>query len=281
MQQIGEKNNLFPGYYRIHEPDLELLSRLTILAKGEKRSINSFAKDCGVSPSTISRLINQKNNTPNTDLLIKAIAENADPQSGVTLDILLDAHGLGKVKFDTYENATSKQKIFAKSAELDKSGYKQTGTLVGDIARDLVINALQSNSWIVKTSSDRDLIYKSTELRFMADFVLETDALKAFGISKWAFDVYAGQHRPIMQKLSWIFGCCYVNPLIDQGIKMSLILTNREEFESAIRRLSTIQIHDMISIILINMEQMTIEQEYVIPMEDKCVFPLFGGNENG
>ncbi len=42
-----------------------------------------------------------------------------------------------------------------------------------------------------------------------------------------AFDVYVGPHRPVMQKLSWFFGCCYVNSLRDNGTKLSLVLSNR------------------------------------------------------
>ena len=72
-----------PGYYRKHDQDMETLADLTKRAKGDERSINEFARVCGVSPSTISRLINKKNTTPNKDSLIKAIADNAVPEGGV------------------------------------------------------------------------------------------------------------------------------------------------------------------------------------------------------
>ena len=97
MQQNETIKNLFPGYYRKHDQDMETLADLTKRAKGDERSINEFARVCGVSPSTISRLINKKNTTPNKDSLIKAIADNAVPEGGVTLDMLLQAHGLEKI----------------------------------------------------------------------------------------------------------------------------------------------------------------------------------------
>ena len=97
MQRNETIKNLFPGYYRKHDQDMETLADLTKRAKGDERSINEFARVCGVSPSTISRLINKKNTTPNKDSLIKAIADNAVPESGVTLDMLLQAHGLEKI----------------------------------------------------------------------------------------------------------------------------------------------------------------------------------------
>ena len=64
MQRNETIKNLFPGYYRKHDQDMETLADLTKRAKGDERSINEFARVCGVSPSTISRLINKKNTTP-------------------------------------------------------------------------------------------------------------------------------------------------------------------------------------------------------------------------
>ena len=63
MQQKEIIKNLFPGYYRKYDQDMETLADLTKRAKGDERSINEFARACGVSPSTISRLINKKNTT--------------------------------------------------------------------------------------------------------------------------------------------------------------------------------------------------------------------------
>ena len=62
QQKKLAKVNPFPDYIRESDPNMELLSAYTILAKGEDRSLNDFAKDCGVSTSTLSRLINKKNN---------------------------------------------------------------------------------------------------------------------------------------------------------------------------------------------------------------------------
>ena len=106
MQQNETIKNLFPGYYRKYDQDMETLADLTKRAKGDERSINEFARVCGVSPSTISRLINKKNTTPNKDSLIKAIADNAVPEGGVTLDMLLQAHGLEKI--NVYEGKERK-----------------------------------------------------------------------------------------------------------------------------------------------------------------------------
>ena len=240
-------SNVFPGYCRIREPNIEYLSYLTFKAKGSKRSINEFAKECGVSPSTISRIINKKNTTPNSDKLIKAIAENADIDSEVTLDMLLDAHGLDKfiMAYDSLVDRDHMQRNsngLSNRLELDKNIPYSVATM-----RMLIMNKLYEQGNVVQEFKYNDLVYKTDELKYKADFVLVTDRLKSYGIKKWAFDVYIGNHRPI---------------------KMSLLMTNKEEFETAKRKLSTITIHDMISIILVDEPTLNIEQEYLIPMDD-------------
>jgi len=69
MQQKEIIKNLFPGYYRKYDQDMETLADLTKRAKGDERSINEFARACGVSPSTISRLINKKNTTDRLEVV--------------------------------------------------------------------------------------------------------------------------------------------------------------------------------------------------------------------
>ena len=118
MQRNETIKNLFPGYYRKHDQDMETLADLTKRAKGDERSINEFARACGVSPSTISRLINKKNTTPNKDSLIKAIADNAVPESGVTLDMLLQAHGLEKIS--VYEGKERKSESVLEDIVIDR-----------------------------------------------------------------------------------------------------------------------------------------------------------------
>ena len=118
MQRNETIKNLFPGYYRKYDQDMETLADLTKRAKGDERSINEFARVCGVSPSTISRLINKKNTTPNKDSLIKAIADNAVPESGVTLDMLLQAHGLEKI--NVYEGKERKSESVLEDIVIDR-----------------------------------------------------------------------------------------------------------------------------------------------------------------
>ena len=87
------------AYTRIHDVDKERLSNLVLRAKGENRSMRQFAEQIGTTPSTLSRLINMQTGTASDELIYK-IAENADPESGVTLDDLMNAHGKSRSQKD-------------------------------------------------------------------------------------------------------------------------------------------------------------------------------------
>lgn len=84
-------------YIRVSEPNKDELARLVKNAKGPSRTMKEFGNLCGVDPSTLSRIVNKKNRGPSSDDLIRSIAEHADPDSGVTLDKLMAAHGMARV----------------------------------------------------------------------------------------------------------------------------------------------------------------------------------------
>ena len=147
MQRNETIKNLFPGYYRKHDQDMETLADLTKRAKGDERSINEFARVCGVSPSTISRLINKKNTTPNKDSLIKAIADNAVPESGVTLDMLLQAHGLEKIS--VYEGKERKSE-----------------SVLEDIVIDRLLCDITQLGYKCEIEKEKNIIYTTDEIRF-------------------------------------------------------------------------------------------------------------------
>ena len=87
---------LLSQYIRVRKPDKEMLSKLVIRAKGPMRSMRQFATDLNVNPSTLSRIVNMKVIGSSKDKLIADIAEKADPESGVTFEILMKAHGMEK-----------------------------------------------------------------------------------------------------------------------------------------------------------------------------------------
>ena len=77
---------------RLGKPDTDKLIRLVVKLIGS-RTMRQFANDLGVNVSSISRIVNGKT-TEISDLLLAKIAIYADPDSGVTLEDLMDAQGI-------------------------------------------------------------------------------------------------------------------------------------------------------------------------------------------
>ncbi|MCC8164458.1 MAG: hypothetical protein LIO86_15165 [Lachnospiraceae bacterium] len=82
----------FEDFIRVKDADIELFSGLVAAARGD-RSVTEFARACGVSTSTLTRIINQQTAGRTSDELLAQIALNADPGSGVTIVELLKALG--------------------------------------------------------------------------------------------------------------------------------------------------------------------------------------------
>lgn len=273
------KVNPFPGYVRISEPDKEELARLTALAKGENRSLREFAAACGVSTSTLSRIINLKSasETPNSDSLIAAIAENADPDSGVTLGMLLGAHGIAPMmlaNIDSGEIASSVVISSNKPVSNDivcTDGKKIKGNknynLRETLCREILQNELLLRGYEVSVELRKNIVFNTDKLKYVADFVFMTNALEDSGIKTWAFDVHNGIMRPLMHKMSWVFGMSYLDPLRNKGMKFSVITTEENTFEDAKRRFSDVCIPDVISIIYIDINNHKVVDEYIIPTE--------------
>ena len=280
QQRRLKKINPFPGYIRIQEPNKEELARLVSLAKGEGRSLRDFAAACGVSTSTLSRIINVKSdsNTPNSDNLIAAIGRNIDPESGVTLEMLLKAHGIAPVLMaDADSGSVGTSVIISEQSSVDamrklddavitaNRSNQRNFSMMETICREVLQNELAYRGYDFEINLRKNIIYKSQKLRYMADFVFETNAVEHNGMKMWAFDVHAGNLRPVLHKLSWIFGMSYLESLRERQMKFSLVVTDEREFLDVKDRFSDVTIPDMISIILIDINNRKVVDEFVIP----------------
>jgi len=86
---LQSSNFIFQRYRPV---DKESFAKLLSAAKGE-RTISQFASQCGVSASTFSRILNKENKSASSPELLIAIANNAAPDSNVSLTKLARANG--------------------------------------------------------------------------------------------------------------------------------------------------------------------------------------------
>ena len=269
----------FPGYVRVGQPNYEVLANLVKKAIGN-RSLAEFSEVSGISPSTLSRIINNKFTSPSSDSVIARIIENIDPESGVTREDVLSAHGIAPLlldaggehsgKIDWSRTIVSGSAGSGKSATLIKAiedSVKASGntSIVEKVCQEVIQNQLLQQGHSLSLIRKFDIISLDT-VHYRADFTFRTDALKEYGIEYWAFDVANTDYRPIMHKLSWVFGTAYLQPLKARGIKMSLVTTDKEQFDDVKERFAGITINDDISVVLVDMTTGNVADEYQIPM---------------
>ena len=137
-------------------------------------------------------------------------------------------------------------------------------------ACQIIQNELLIRGYTIAISEERDVI-KIPELPYKADFVLQTNAVEREGLSLWAFDIHSGKHRPILHKLSRMFGAAYLDSPAEHGIKFSLITDQAGEFEEVIKRFQNVAVKDAFSIILVNTFEKYVISEYEIPRINKDV----------
>lgn len=282
-----KKEVVFPGYVRVRYPDMEVLGILTKKAIGKNRSLTEFAEACGLAPSTISRVINAKFNNPISDGIIAAIAKNADPESGVTLNDLLAIHGLVPVRLvDEGQYApldTSKPYVPPKkerkskfegstflaidtlkiSKAIEAAMRSENADLFSIKVREIIQNALLESGYAVELHKDFNIV-SLPQFRYLTPFTFTTNAVAVEGLSNWAFDIHDGYRFSLYQKLSWIFGTAYLDSPAARGTKVSIVTTDVDEFVEAKEKFSNIVIRDSISIILIDLDKKQVVEEFII-----------------
>lgn len=79
-------------FKKTHEVDKERFAELLLAAKGNM-TMKDFAILCNANPSTFTRIVKQDNKGASSPELLEAIAQNASPNSNVTLEALAQANG--------------------------------------------------------------------------------------------------------------------------------------------------------------------------------------------
>ena len=240
-------------YVRVRDVDREKLSELIIKAKGPSRSIRAFAEELGVNPSTLTRIINMQNKSYSKDSLIVSIAEHADPDSNVTLEMLMDAHGI-------------RERSTVETSEYHAVFEKRM--------RQVIFDEL-----ITRGCTVQNVLLDAPVGRFRYDMVLETDALG--GLSKWAFEFKAVTVNfmglgNVRNWISRIMECFYLNK--GEIRRISLVVENKEVFEKLKKCLNDYSIPDEFSILHIGDNQVL--DEYIVDKTDGAPVYVFKNNSN-
>lgn len=261
---MGRKRNVskFPNYVKLKNYDAEEMSRLVTLAKGN-RSINDFARECGINASTISRIVNMKNKEACSDEVIEAIAEHAENKMEVTIPNLMSANGRIEMFSDEYKQSTCQRLL--KYAELltNTAGLKNDYTIICDALKKQGFEASVTTKHRTTWPIIGDYIF---------DFEIKTDAFKEKQIDRWMFDASSSTYDKWMdpvKKMEQIFSMAYLDSPIEKKIKISVIVYYKEFFERVKEVFSGIKVKDCLSFVYIDRENGQLVDEYNISQCDR------------
>lgn len=119
-------------FIRVADPNKDILANLLVTAKGPGRTMKKFAAECGSSQPTFSRIANQSYKGPLSNEMIKAIAEHADPGSGVSLDMLMGANGMARVMDSSTVVRDSRMEVEKEFINSVLSGFEMDGRLIAN-----------------------------------------------------------------------------------------------------------------------------------------------------
>ena len=265
-----KKTGILSEFERVSDPDIKQLAELVNRAKGS-RTVTEFANKCGVNASTMSRIINGKLSSPISDELLVAIAANADQESGVTFEALLKAHGVKLPETTSFTVAHDLQHLLLhKMADLGtRTDAEGNTTFAGrgesrmeQNAREIIQNDLLTKGFQVSIEREVDLL-GGVMFPYIADFVIETDALEGDALTRWAFDIVGNPTRNIVAHLDRIFSSAYLDSPSAKGIKLTVVTFDKPSFYRLKDELMGRTIPDCISVMMLNARERSVQYEFI------------------
>lgn len=252
---MKKKNYIFK---KTHEMDKDKFADLLNAAKGA-RTMKDFSEVCGVNPSTFTRIIQKANKGSSSTELLEAIAENAAPNSGVTIEALADANGY-----------TAERDWGIKTLKLSTMG-----TNIETLVRNVLVQELIDRNAEVRMGNIRYNFGKTMALS--PDALIMTDA---FGQKDevWFVDSIATTmdtksksinkttlKRMAFDRLSRFVFISMNKIELFRPSRFSLVLFDKEIFNLIVEEFSETLVPTYISLIFIDTLNSTIGDEFVLP----------------
>lgn len=259
-----------PKYTRGKPVDKERLAQYLEAAKGPSRTMKQFAEECNVNPSTLSRIANKKLVGASSESLMIAIFEHAEPNSGITLDALMDANGMvpaGSVRISDYRLQEMK-------------------------AIDLITSEM--------TRRVSALVYPQRQLRlsrtmgYTPDIIFESESFGGNGM--WAFDIIPMSHlsyrrddidererklrtrmvnrRRFFDRLSRYANIGYFHPE-EVPQRFSYAVFDKEYFDDIVNEYGEQNFRGDVSVVLIDFNNLKIVDEFIFHRQEGAMMDKF------
>ena len=262
-------------YFKIQEPDIDLLSDLILSIMGDK-NISQFALECNVDRSTLSRVINKKiKRSCKLDFLI-AISNNPNNNSSVTLDELLEANGFVSYmpEIVSYTQQFTNAEHFnpnkldslkrLKAYQIKLENFNNEPSVENEVMQ-IVLSKLKRNGYNVNLHKPKK---KVTSL---FNFMISSPELNFDDISQWLFISKVGRILQKNNPINNLFAELYLCPKYYKNKMISIILCDKKAFETTVNTYKDYKITHSISIIYVNTHNKKIEDEFIFSSSSSSV----------
>lgn len=245
-------------FKKTHEMDKDKFAELLNAAKGA-RTMKDFSEICGVNPSTFTRIIQKANKGSSSTELLEAIAENAIPNSGVTIEALADANGytverdwgIKALKLTTMgTNIETLVRNVLVQELLDRNAEVRMGNIRYNFGKTM---ALSPDALIMT-----DAFGKKDEVWFVDSIATTMDA-KTKSINKTTLK------RMAFDRLSRFVFISMNKIELFRPSRFSLVFFDKDIFNLIVEEFSETLVPTYITLILIDTLNSTISDEFVLP----------------
>ena len=246
-------------FIKTHEVDKERFAELLEQAKGV-RTMKDFAESCGVNPSTFTRIVKKTNKGSSSVELLEAIADNALPGSGVTLELLADANGYTLDK----DNGIKARRLIARNENyesvvrnvliqelLDRNQEVRIGKIVYDFGKTMSLKP----DVLIRTGAfgNEDDIWFIDSILFSHD--TKNKPINTKSLKRMALDRIGRFNLISMSKQEFL-----------RPNRFSLVFFDRDAYDVVVEEFSEPQVATRISFILIDTLNNRIEDEVMLPL---------------
>ena len=245
-------------FKKTHDVDKERFAELLNAAKGG-RTMKDFSEICGVNPSTFTRIIQKANKGASSTELIEAIARNAMPDSGVTLEELADANGYTVEK----DNGIKALRLSSMGANIETLVRNVLVQELIDRNAEVRMGNIRYNFGKTMALSPDALIMtnafgKEDEVWFVDSITTSMDT-KARSINKTSIK------RMAFDRLSRFVFISMNKTELFRPSRFSLVFFDKEIYNLVVEEFAETLVPTYISLILIDTLNSTISDEFILP----------------
>jgi len=261
-------------YEAVFTPNWEQLAKLVETAKGPDRTMAQFAKDCGKSPATFSRIMHGRNEKSLSEQLIRDIADNAYDPDMVSFDALMRANGMlpkkdklpdHNVRFYLGEKFAEQSLIKKQIKSLIADELDARGVMSCFARTFLIFSNIPRSKYGISCRSSFSAKIQIDDKNWYWNFIVIFHDMKREVLTECEKQNVGRYLKPVFTYCSSIFLRDEWEPETFKNLKNSLVFIDPIYFEFVVNNLPDIRVNSNISLILVDLEKNLVVEEVMFP----------------